>query len=54
MATKKSSGGGRKETSNNLSSLASKALRGEKLTTTQVKSLAGSVLSQDETSGKRR
>lgn len=42
-----------KESSDAMSELASRALRGEKLTDAQVKSLAGSVLSQDETKGKR-
>ena len=42
-----------KETSDAMSALASRALRGEKLTDAEVKSLAGSVLSQDETKGKR-
>jgi hypothetical protein len=40
-----------KQSSDALSTLASKALRGEKLTQAEVKSLAGSVLSQDETKG---
>ena len=42
-----------KESSDAMSELASRALRGEKLTDAEVKSLAGSVLSQDETKGKR-
>ena len=42
-----------KQSSDNLSSLAAKALRGGKLTDAEVKSLAGSVLSQDETKGDR-
>lgn len=42
-----------KESSDAMSKLASRALRGEKLTDAEVKSLAGSVLSQDETKGKR-
>ncbi|MGB0449971.1 MAG: hypothetical protein ACPGF6_05210 [Porticoccaceae bacterium] len=43
-----------KQSSDRLSSLASKALRGETLTKKEVKSLAGSVLAQDETKGKRQ
>ncbi len=56
MTTKKTnnSGGGKKETGNKMSVLASKALRGEKLSPAQVKSLGASVLSQDETKGKRK
>ena len=42
-----------KESSDAMSELASRALRGEKLTDAEVKSLAVSVLSQDETKGKR-
>ena len=43
-----------KQSSDKTSSLASKALRGETLTKAEVKSLAGSVLSQDETKGNRQ
>lgn len=43
-----------KQSGNKTSTIASKALRGEKLTKTEVKSLAGSVLAQDETKGKRK
>lgn len=43
-----------KETSDRVSSIASKALRGEKLTNKEILALAGSVLSQDETKGKRK
>lgn len=53
MATKKG-GGGNKQSGDKTSSIASKALRGEKLTKSQIKSLGGSVLSQDETKGKRK
>jgi len=56
MAVKKGStvkGGGKKQSGDKASSLASKALRGEKLTPAQVKSLGGSVLAQDEKKGKR-
>ena len=53
MAGKKS-GGGRKQTSNRVATIASKALRGKTVTKAEVKTLAGSVLSQDETKGKRR
>jgi hypothetical protein len=44
----------KKQSSNKTSSLAGKVLAGKKATPQQVKSLAGSVLSQDETKGKRR
>jgi hypothetical protein len=51
MPKKKS--GGKKETSDRMSEIASRALRGEKLTKSEIKSLGGSVLSQDENKGKR-
>lgn len=57
MAGKKGGGkggGGKRETSDRVSTIASKGLRGEKLTKGEVKSLAGSVLSQDETKGHRK
>ena len=62
MGTRKSGSKGRKPTpskppkkqsSDKLSSLASKVLKGKTTTKKQAKSLAGSVLSQDETKGKR-
>lgn len=43
-----------KETSDAMATLASRALRGEKLTDEEIKSLAACVLSQDETKGKRK
>lgn len=43
----------KKQSGDKVSTIASKALRGEKLTKTQVKSLGGSVLSQDENKGKK-
>jgi len=43
----------KKQSGNRPSSIASKALRGEKLTQSELMTLAGSVLSQDETKGKR-
>jgi hypothetical protein len=46
MATKKQSG-------NKTSSIASKVLRTGKATQAEARALAGSVLSQDETKGKR-
>lgn len=49
----KPSGGGR-QTSDRVSRIASKGLRGEKLKPGEVRSLAGSVLSQDETRGPRK
>jgi len=52
MATKK--GGGKRQSGDKVSTIASKALRGEKLTKAEVKSLGASVLSQDETKGKRK
>lgn len=54
MVSKKSGGGGKKETGNRASSIAGKVLPTGKATTSQVKTLAASVLSQDETRGKRR
>ena len=42
-----------KQSSSRVSTLASKALSGKKLTTQEVKSLAGSVLSQDQTKGQK-
>ena len=50
----KRSGGAKKETSDRISKLASKALRGENLTKTEIKSLGASLLSQDETKGPRK
>jgi len=44
----------KKETSDRVSSIAAKVLKGKKPTAAEAKSLAGSVLSQDETKGKRR
>lgn len=44
----------KKETSDRMAALASKALRGEKLTKAEIAALGGSVLSQDETPGRRR
>ncbi len=43
----------RKQSGNRVSTIASKALQGKKLTPAELKSLAGSVLSQDETKGRR-
>lgn len=43
-----------KQSGNKASTIASKALRGEKLTKTEIKSLGGSVLGQDEHKGKRK
>ena len=43
----------KKQSSDETSSLASRALRGEKLTQKEILSLAGAVLSQDEIKGKR-
>ena len=52
MARKK--GGGQRQTGNNVSTLASNVLSGRvKPTAKQIKSLAASALSQDETKGKR-
>lgn len=44
----------KKETSNKLSTIASNVLRTGKATPSQAKKLAGSVLAQDETKGKRK
>lgn len=47
-------GGGRRQTGNNVSTLASNVLAGRvKPTARQIRSLAASALSQDETKGKR-
>lgn len=54
MAGKKGSGGGKKQSSERMSSLGSKAMRGEKLTPKQVRSLGASVVGQDEKKGKRK
>lgn len=54
MGKLKKPGGGKKETSTTLSSIASRGLRGEKLSPKEVKQLAGSVLGQDETKGPRK
>jgi len=43
----------KKQSSDKTSTLAAKVLKGQKPTPKQAKSLAGSVLSQDETKGKR-
>ncbi len=53
MAASKKGGGGRKTSGDKPATIASKGLRGEKLTKKEVKTLAGSVLSQDETKGKK-
>ncbi len=44
----------KKETSDRMSKIASKALRGQKITKKETRSLGGSVLSQDETKGSRK
>ena len=44
----------KKETTDRMSKLASQAIRGEKLTPAEIRSLGASVLSQDETKGPRR
>ena len=43
----------KKQSSDRVSSIAAKVLAGKKPTPTEAKALAGSVLSQDETKGKR-
>lgn len=56
MAVKKGGsgkGGGKKQTSDKMSTLGSKAMRGEKLTPAQIRSLGASVVGQDEKKGKR-
>ncbi|MDH3263058.1 MAG: hypothetical protein OEM24_03580 [Paracoccaceae bacterium] len=45
---------GRKQSSSKTSSIAGKVLAGKKATPKEVKSLAASVLSQDETKGQKR
>ena len=65
MGNKKSGGGrkspapkgkpsNKKQSSDSTSTLAAKVLKGYKPTQKETKSLAGSVLSQDETKGKRK
>ena len=44
----------KKQSGNKASSIAGKVLAGKKPTGTEIKTLAGSVLSQDETKGKRK
>ncbi|MET0437635.1 MAG: hypothetical protein ABW043_09090 [Devosia sp.] len=44
----------KKQSSPKLSTIASKAVRGEKLTKAEIASLGGSVLSQDETAGQKK
>jgi hypothetical protein len=46
--------GARKQSTDPLATLASEILRGKKPTQKEAKQLAGSVLSQDETKGKRK
>jgi hypothetical protein len=43
----------KKETSDKMATLGSKAMRGEKLTKSEIRSLGAAVVSQDETKGKR-
>ncbi len=43
----------RKQTSDKVSTLAAKVLKGKKPTPAEARTLAGSVLTQDETKGKR-
>ena len=51
MARKKTP---RKQSSSRVSRIASRALRGENMTQKEIKSLAGSVLAQDETKGQKK
>lgn len=44
----------KKQSGDKVSTIASKAIRGEKLTPKEMKSLGASVLSQDEKKGKRK
>lgn len=43
----------KKQTGNTLASLGSRAMRGEKMKPKEIRSLGASVVSQDETKGKR-
>lgn len=43
----------KKQSGDKVSTIASKGLRGEKLTKSETKSVCGSVMSQDEKNGKR-
>ena len=59
MATKKGGGGhrgdgGKKETTQRVSSIASKGLRTGKLTPSETKTVSASALGQDETKGRRK
>lgn len=54
MAKSTKSGGGGKQTSDRMSQMASKVLSSGKATPTQARSLAASVLSQDQTKGPRK
>ena len=55
MTTKKSSGGGNKQSGDKTSTLASRILSGDKKATqSDARKLAGSVLSQDQTKGPRK
>lgn len=44
----------KKESSDKMSTLGSKAMRGEKLTAAEIRSLGAAVVGQDETKGKRK
>ncbi len=52
MATKKTGGGGKKQTSQSVSSVASKGLRTGKLTPKETRKVSASALGQDEKKGK--
>lgn len=44
----------RKQSGDKTSTIASKAMKGQRLTQAEIRSLGASVLSQDETKGKRK
>lgn len=53
MASKKSGGGGKKQSGDKMSKIAAKALSTGQATKKEIRSLGASVLSQDEHKGKR-
>jgi len=53
MPNKRPNKSPKKETTSRVSTIASKGLRGENLTKSEIKTIAASALSQDETKGQR-
>jgi hypothetical protein len=54
MPPKKSGSGARKQTTQSVSTIASKGLRTGKLTPKEIRKVSASALGQDETKGKRK